>query len=317
MWFKTAQFFYIFGLILVVFFIIIWYNNTVCKKIGGNSMKNGLAIWHYPHRTPVENVTFFADKGFQSVSILGTTMYELCLDEDASAALASTVKENNLVLTVHHTFPRILDEKDVKEFKDSIDYMAKWQEKYGLLSVLSFDVPPCVRSDIMPYIDYVLKYEKFPKVAVEDFGLTEHEREQIECLKGNKRFGYLIDVGHMYIRMRGENKRGLTLFNNQPHECPKTDKPGYEDFIRAFATKEFPIFEIHLHNNDGVDDLHYFFDDGTLDIGLIAKVLRDIKYDGILTIESAPGFKFECKYPESDKRILETFEQWKNLCETV
>ena len=71
-----------------------------------------------------------------------------------------------------------------------------------------------------------------------------------------------------------------------------------------------------MHNNDGVNDLHYFFDDGTLDIKTIARVLQDIKFDGVLTIESAPGLLFECKYPESDERILETFEIWKSLSNT-
>lgn len=50
-------------------------------------MKTGLAIWHYPHRTPIENVIFFADKGFSSVSILGSTMHKLCNDNNCAAEL--------------------------------------------------------------------------------------------------------------------------------------------------------------------------------------------------------------------------------------
>ena len=50
---------------------------------------------------------------------------------------------------------------------------------------------------------------------------------------------------------------------------------------------------------------------------MIARVLSDIKYEGVLTIESAPGFMFECKYPESDERILQTFELWKRLSEAT
>lgn len=204
-------------------------------------------------------------------------------------------------------------EEDVKEFEDFIDCIAGWQKKYGLVAVLSFDVPQHIRDNVMPYIEYVLKYEEFKKVAVEDFGLTKEEKEQIEHLKENKRFGFLVDIGHMYIRMRGKNTRGITIFENQADESIKTENPGYDDFMAALKTKEFPIFEIHLHNNDGVDDLHYFFDDGTLNISMICRVLKDLKYEAILTIESAPGFKFECKYPESDERILKTFEYWKKV----
>ena len=179
---------------------------------------------------------------------------------------------------------------------------------------MSFDVPSKIRDNATEYIEYVLDYKQFGKVAVEDFGLCSEEKAQIEHLKGNKRFGFLVDVGHMYIRMIGKNKKGVTIFTNSQEECPKTDAPCYDDFIKAFATKEFPIFEIHLHNNNGVDDMHYFFDDGIIDIKMIARVLADLKFDGILTIESAPGFQFKCEYPESDIRIKETFEFWKSVC---
>lgn len=279
-------------------------------------MINGLAIWHYPHRTPIENVIFFADNGFSSVSMQGKKMYKVCEDETSAAHLAAIVKERNLVLTVHYKMPETHSSEDVKDFEKFIDGMAKWQKTYGLISVLSFDVPQNIRDNVLPYLRYVLKYEQFSKIAVEDFGLTEDERKQIEPLKADKRFGYLVDIGHLYIRLRGECVDKMTQFENSPHECPVTKNPGYDDFMRAFASKEFPIFEVHLHNNDGADDTHLFFEDGTLDMQIISDVLRDIKFDGIATIESAPGYKFECKYPESDERILQTFRQWKKLCET-
>ena len=276
-------------------------------------MKNGLAIWHYPHRTVEENVYFFKEMGFESVSLHGFEMYDACKDEEKSKELAIAVEETGVILTVHGRMPESHSEEDVKNFINCVDATADWQEKYGLIDVLSFDVPQKIRDNATEYIEYVLKYEQFGKVAVEDFGLTKEEKSQIEHLKENKRFGYLVDVGHMYIRMKGENKSGASLFTNHPEECPLTSSPCYDDFMKAFATKEFPIFEIHLHNNNGVDDLHYFFDDGTLDIQTVAKVIKDINYNGVLTNESAPGYKFKCEYPESDIRIKETFEYWKSL----
>lgn len=276
-------------------------------------MINGLAIWHYPHRTAVENVLFFAKQGFSSVSILGYHMDKICRDTKTGAELAKTVKDNNLVLTVHHCMPRTHGEDDVAKFKDSVDVISMWQKKYNLLSVLSFDVPQKIRDDISPYINYVLKYSEFSKVAVEDFGLTKNEQLQLEAFKDNPRFGFLVDIGHMYIRIKGKCAEEATLFRNHPEECPQSDNPGYDDFLKAIHSKEFPIFEIHLHNNDGIDDTHLFFDDGTLDIPMIAKLLKDIGYNEILTIESAPGFKFECSSRESDERILKTFEYWKKL----
>ena len=45
---------------------------------------------------------------------------------------------------------------------------------------------------------------------------------------------------------------------------------------------------------------------------IIAEVLKKIAYDGIVTIETVPrlqGFH----YPESDEKIIQTLEYWKNL----
>lgn len=274
-------------------------------------MKNGLAIWHYPHRSVLKNVKFFAKQGFDSVSILGSDMDKICADDNQSEELARLVIENGIALTVHHKLPITHSEERVLSFQSTIDRFAAWQSEYKCLDVLSFDVPQNIRDNIAPYIDYVMESVPFSKIAVEDFGLTADEEKQIEYLKSNMRFGYLIDIGHMYIRICGKNSEGFTLFTNSPDECPVNEQPSYNDFLKALRSKEFPIFEVHLHNNDGINDMHYFFDDGTLDIKMIADILREISFDGILTIESAPGFKFKCVYPESDERILETYALWK------
>lgn len=274
-------------------------------------MKNGLAIWHYPHRTVLENVAFFAENGFESVSIHGADMLAVCADENAGKELARLIRDNDLVLTVHAKLPDDHSSKCVLEYESFINAISAWQKAYGCLSILSFDVSQKIRDNIVPYIAYGL--EKIPdcKIAVEDFGLNEKENSQIEHLKGNNRFGYLLDIGHMYIRLCGKNDSGYTLFTNSPTECPTSEQPAYREFLTAFRSKKFPIHEIHLHNNDGLRDMHYFLDDGTLDIKMIADVLKTIGFDGVLTIESAPGFVFPCAYPESDERILQTYKIWK------
>lgn len=276
-------------------------------------MKNGLAIWHYPHRSVLENVAYFAENGFESVSILGSHMFNICKAESSARQLAELIIEKKLILTVHHKLPQNHLEENVLKFESFIEAISAWQKKYGCLSILSFDVPSAIRDNITPYIDYALENVDGSKIAVEDFGLNSAERCQIEHLKSNKRFGYLLDIGHMYIRIRGKNDSGLTLFSNSVDECPANDNPELEDFLNAFKSKEFPVFEIHLHNNDGKEDLHYFLEDGTLKIEMIADVLKKICFDGVLTIESAPDFKFKCKYPESDERINKTFIYWKEM----
>lgn len=276
-------------------------------------MKDGLAIWHYPHRSTIENVLFFADRGFTSVSLLGSHMDELCRRPDLGGILARIVRERELTLTIHSKLPGSHKESDVADFRASIEGYAAWQRSYGLISVLSFDVAETIRDNIAPYLHYVL--EKVPdcKVAIEDFGLNPGERAQIECFKSEPRFGYLLDMGHMFIRLRGAYQGGSTLFCHSDEESPASDTPGYDQFMSAFRSKEFPVFELHVHNNDGHRDMHYFLEDGALDIPMLAQVIRDFGFDGVLTIESAPGFQFPCSYPKSDQRILETCRYWKSL----
>ena len=274
-------------------------------------MINGLAIWHYPTRNDVENAAFFADNGFGSVSMHGRAMAKVGMNEELGEAFASVIREKGLVLTAHSKLPLKHTEEEVAIFKRDIDAIAKWQKKYGLLEVLSFDVAQDVRDNVMPYIEYVLGYEQFGKVALEDFGVTEDERAQIEPLKGNPRFGYLLDLGHMNIRIHGVNTEPINLFRNSPTECPQTTNPGYNEFLQAFRSKEFPIFEIHLHNNDGVGDLHQFLDVGTIDMKAIADILKGMNYQGVVTIETVPRLAGYF-YPEADEKILETFAYWKN-----
>ena len=88
-----------------------------------------------------------------------------------------------------------------------------------------------------------------------------------------------------------------------------------EQFREAFDSKEFPVFEIHLHNNDGSKDMHHFLQCGTLDMEIIFSLLKERNFEGVITIEAAPGYEFECTYPESDIRILEDVDYLKKHME--
>ena len=68
---------------------------------------------------------------------------------------------------------------------------------------------------------------------------------------------------------------------------------------------------MHLHNNDGIRDTHLFLEDGSADIRAIAKALCRLRYEGILTIESAPGYQFPCYGEQADEGILRTLHYLK------
>ena len=281
-------------------------------------MKNGLAIWHYPHRTLTENVIHFS-KMLDSVSVLGSHFVEACR-QDGGAALYEALCVHHPVLTVHHKLPSTHGEKDVAAFNEDIALCARWQKRYGLLATLSFDVPQTIRDNIYPYLKTVMEAfagEK-TRIAVEDFGLTEEELCQLDLLRGNLQFGFLLDIGHLTMRLHDSHwKTGKTLFTFSRLECPsrKLDTPvTREDYREAIANKPFPIVEIHMHTNDGIRDMHWFLDnpEGVVDSQMIADLLNELHYDDVLTIESAPGFMFPCAGEEADRGIERTIALWDN-----
>lgn len=280
-------------------------------------MKNGIAAWHYPHRSILENVAYFADHGYESVSLHGDHMLAITRDAQDSLTLARLVAQKGIALTVHHKLPASHESSAVSAFQNAVDRIAAWQTEHRLLSVYSFDVPQNIRDNVAPYIDHVLSRVPDCGIAVEDFGLTPNEREQIAYLKQTPRFGYLVDIGHMFIRLRALNQSGHTLFTHSDCEGDARLDLLYTDFLRAFCSKEFPILEMHLHSNDGADDLHFFLDDGILPLREVARAVKTFGFQGVMTIESAPNFRFECRFPVSDERIARTFEIWKNTYASV
>ena len=280
-------------------------------------MLQGLAIWHYPHRTMVDNIRYFAALGLDSVSVHGAQFVNAIADSAVWDAIGQAVRETGVVFTVHYCLPRGHDPEAVAVFEAGISAIAAWQRTHGSIAVLSFDVPQTIRRGvgIGGYLDFVLETVPDCRVAVEDFGLNAAEREQIAHLKGKDRFGYLVDIGHLFLRMRGENTSGKTLFSHAPDEGPVSKTPDAAAFAAALAGKDFPIFEMHLHKNDGVEDVHWFLEQGEMDIPAVAKALREMGFNGVLTVESAPGFRFECRGKDADEGIGRTLEYWKKCCE--
>lgn len=276
-------------------------------------MIQGLAIWHYPHRSIADNIRFFAARGFASVSVHGGQLVRALTDITVSEAIAAAARETGVILTVHYALPKNHGADTVAEYRRGISVLARWQQVHGLISVLSFDVPQGIRDDVYGYIRLAIEQVPGCRIAVEDFGLTAAERAQLVPLREEQRFGYLVDIGHLFLRIRGKNSSGKALFTNAPDEHPPIPCPDHADFAAALASKDFPVWEIHLHNNNGVEDLHWFLEEGEMDVAAVARALREWGFDGILTLESAPGFRFECRGADADEGILRTFAYWQRL----
>jgi len=283
-------------------------------------MKTGLAIWHYPHRTPIENAAYFSESGLDSVSMLGYQFLDVCRNEQQAEELAKVLEKRNPVLTVHHKLPLSHSEEHVASYMEDIRTAREWHGKYGKLAIYSFDVPQAIRDNIYPYLKAALDAFEGQEtiIAIEDFGLTDEELRQLEPLKGNRQFGFLLDAGHLHIRLNGKYEGGATLFRYSKPECPDRNfdtAPAKEDFLYSLKNKPFPIVEMHLHNNDGQRDVHWFLEDGVMDIEMYAQVLKEVGFDGVLTIESAPGMAFKCAGQDADDGIARTIAYWKKCME--
>ena len=111
------------------------------------------------------------------------------------------------------------------------------------------------------------------RIAIENIHLALPVEELLK-LEGYKNVGFCFDSGHANIWER--NKDFLSLFGNR-------------------------LFALHLHDNDGVFDLHSPLFTGTVEWDIIAKKLSETSYDGTLTLET----KFK---GSSKKELIKTLE---------
>ena len=264
-------------------------------------MVTTLAAWHYPHRTMEENIVYFAEKGFKGISLLGSQTADM-LREGRGEAVAALIKKYGLTLTVHGKMPSTHNPEDVAAFEEEIRLFGEWQKAYGVMHILSFDVSRKIRDNFVPYGRFVLETVPEITIAVEDVGLNAEEYRQMEILGEDKRFGVLVDIGHMFLRLTAQKKDEVW-----------SSQQWHKRFVDALRALPLWIPEIHLHNNDGRRDMHWFLEEGDLDIPMISRVLDEIGYNQVLTIESAPGFQFPCYGEEADTRILKTWDYWKAI----
>ena len=120
-------------------------------------MKTGIAMWHYPHRTTIENIEYFAGQGIKTLGLNQSQLTDAC-EAGKGAELAQVIKKNDLTITLHGALTYSHSEEDVTDYKKRMDTVGEWQKKYGLLSVVSFDVFECTRDKtVCPCPDPVLQ----------------------------------------------------------------------------------------------------------------------------------------------------------------
>ena len=264
-------------------------------------MRYGIAVWNYRQEgiSLHEMVNEFAGFGFSDISFLPSQITSL--DEEQAENLISVMDTNTLGATVHGNF-----NLSIKEIIKIIDLFG------DKLYSITFD--PAMMSDSRGTFYDVKKmstllaeiqacsHDTELRFAIEDFPLDglaiDHYQDELNPLLDYSRFGVLIDIGHMNLRIR------------------------HDDYFRRYTLEEYlsciplPIIEVHVHDNAGEKDSHGHIGFGSINFAAAARGLRGAGFEGISTIEIAPSFHGST--PEESKPLAkESLSQWRIYLEEI
>ncbi len=262
-------------------------------------MNYATAIWNYvtDEGALPTLINEFADFGYDTISF--TTALLNRLDDQCLRDVAATVRARGLMVTVHGNFEL------------SLEQVARCLEPFAYrLLCVTFDAALCPPPDqsrhdaarMAPLLRELLALTAGwgPRVAVEDFPLQRSVLEayhaELAPLLDDPRYGILVDVGHMHIRLTQESYyAGVDV----------------AEYLRRVP---LPVVEVHLHDNQGVSDQHGYFGMGTVRFDLVAQALKHIGFAGVSTIEIAP--RMHGADPDRSKHhAAAALRQWRELWE--
>ena len=102
------------------------------------------------------------------------------------------------------------------------------------------------------------------KVAIENTKITDHIDYLIENIKSDN-LGICFDAGHFH--------------------CNQKDNWNIEKYKNK-------VFCVHLHDNNGTADQHLLPFDGNIDWSKVIQILKDVNYDGPITLELCYSSKY-------------------------
>ncbi len=260
-------------------------------------MHHAVAIWNLREegRSLIRSVGDYAGFGFDTISFLPRDI--LRLEKTEARGLKELMEKRGLSATIHGNFDLARDDA------------ARLVEFFpGRLKCLTFDAARTETSLGLTFDTARMaglltevaarSHDTDIRFGVEDFPLDgralEHYRRDLAPFLDHPRFGALMDIGHMNMRLRrGAYFAGL----------------GAAEYL---ARVPVPIIEVHLHDNGGEGDTHSCFGDGNVNFAEVARGLREIGFDGVSTIEIAPSLHGAT--PAGDRpRVKEALDTWREL----
>lgn len=263
----------------------------------------GIAVWNFREGTTAERIAKFAELGFEAVSLLPREAVSVCRGE--SPQIEDAIEQYSLGVTIHGGMADSSGRVDGAGLLAEFELYLNWHRRTGRLASVSYDAA-CAKTDagvvyrhseMVPILRRMLEMSAGSgiTVGVEDWPRDAGMHEQARELEAFEHYGILIDLGHMNMRIGNDTPNG-------PY--PADAARAYIDAIRV------PINELHIHNNDGVRDLHAPLESGTADLRRVWQMLKPRCGRAVLTFEVAPSM---CGVPEEEcvRSCAEALQSWR------
>jgi sugar phosphate isomerase/epimerase len=239
-------------------------------------MRASITVWNVPAPSLEERLDEAAALGFRSVA-LTHALTPTAADHDAER-LGHWLEARHLEALVHSDIGNATRDQDAQAVRQHIEAVARFQQETGRIRLMTFD-PGFYRqpNNTMAYhADYTLQILELAlerlaplgiRVGLENWAINAHPQDftRVAEALGDPALGILLDLGHLHIAL---------------HSGALASSP--DAYIAALP---LPIWEIHVHDNDGERDRHQPLGWGTLDVEAMAGVLQAHGFDGYVTVE--------------------------------
>ncbi|NKB69203.1 MAG: TIM barrel protein [Candidatus Latescibacteria bacterium] len=220
--------------------------------------------------------------GFRSVGLaIDWDDHPRDLPGDERRALADLVARHPLELRLHPDLGKLANQAqrhnaDLMVWtRQQMEPLAEWALELGALSICC----DSIRADLDQTVDVLRLCIEITRGTPLKFGVENSQRgiinsparmnEAVDRI-GDERMGLLVDVGHIN-----------TTIANGWIDCPSP--------AAFLAALQVPIWDTHIHNNNGRTDGHLTVRDsqGTLDMVAVVEGFRAQGYSGPLNMECA------------------------------
>jgi sugar phosphate isomerase/epimerase len=256
-------------------------------------MRAAITVWNVPAPSLEKRLDEVAALGFRSVAL--THALAPTAADHTPEQLGRWLEARHLEALVHGDIGDATRDQDEQAVRQHIEAVARFQQETGRIRLMTFDPGFYRRPDnTMAYhADSTtqileLALERLAplgiRVGLENWAINAHPDDfaQVAQRLDDPSLGILLDLGHLHIALRARDVA-----------------PSAEAFVAALP---LPIWEIHVHDNDGQRDQHRPLGWGTLDIDAMAGALQAHGFDGYVTVEIIAMPWTRAEYAEDVRR---------------